>query len=265
LRTKPLIGITCRTYIVPPGVEGADSATAFLGQRELADCVIRAGGNPVLLPSVEGDRYARGIVAELDGVLVSGGSDSDPAGYGQEPHPKLGFVDDLKSRFETVLVRAALEAGVPVFGICGGHQILNVACGGTLHQDIAACTGSTMLHAVSQTESRPCHSVEIVPGSRLHAIVGETKLRVNSTHHQAVDKTGEGLVVTARAPDGTVEAIERADAPFVLSVQWHPERLVERDAPSRRLFDAFVRACFARACSTRAACAPDRAGASTES
>ena len=250
----PLIGITCRTYSALPQVEGADSALSFLGQKELADCIVRAGGNPVLLPSVEGDRYAREIVAELDGVLVSGGSDSDPAGYGQEPHPKLGFVDDLKSRFETVLVRAALDSGVPVFGICGGHQMLNVVCGGTLHQDITACTGSTMQHAVSQTESRPCHSVEIVPGSRLHAIVGETKLRVNSTHHQAVDRVGDGLVVTARAPDGTIEAIERPDGPFVLGVQWHPERLVERDAASRRLFDAFA-----------AACAPGKAGARKES
>ncbi|MBN1917133.1 MAG: gamma-glutamyl-gamma-aminobutyrate hydrolase family protein [Verrucomicrobia bacterium] len=243
MRQTPLIGITCRTRIVSPGVEGANSATAFLGQRELAECIVQAGGNPVLLPSVEGERYAREIVAELDGVLVGGGDDGDPAGCGEEPHPKLGFVDDVKSRFEAVLLRAALEAGVPVFGICGGHQILNVACGGTLHQDIGACTGSTMLHAVAQTEPRPCHSVKVVAGSRLHAIVGETKLRVNSTHHQAVDKVGDGLAVTARAPDETVEALERPEAPFVLSVQWHPERLIERDSASRRLFEAFVAAC----------------------
>jgi putative glutamine amidotransferase len=253
VHNKPLIGITCRTHIVAPGGEGRDSGVAFLGQKPYVDSVARAGGTPVLLPSVESGDVVQEMVRRLDGVLASGGNDSDPAGYGQEPHPKLGLVDDLKGRFEAALIAAALEAGVPVFGICGGHQMLNVVCGGTLHQDIAACTGSTIQHAVATTESRPCHSIAIAPGTRLHAILGADRIRVNSTHHQGIDTLGQGLVASAHAPDGIVEAIEHPGEPFVLSVQWHPERLAERDPMFQRLFDAFVDACQTLACSTRAA------------
>jgi putative glutamine amidotransferase len=252
VHNKPLIGITCRTHVVAPGGEGRNSDIGFLGQKPYVDAVVRAGGAPVLLPSVESGGVVEEMVRRLDGVLASGGSDSDPAGYGQEPHPKLGLVDDLKGRFEAALIAAALEAGVPVFGICGGHQMLNVVCGGTLHQDIASCTGSTMQHSVATTESRPCHSVAIVPGTRLHAILGAERIRVNSTHHQAIATLGQGLVATAHAPDGIVEGIERPGEPFVLGVQWHPERLAERDLISQRLFDAFVSACVTRAARTEA-------------
>ena len=257
---KPLVGITCRTHVAPPKEEGLDSSTGFLGQKPYVDCIVRAGGTPVLLPSVENEGYVEDVLRPLNGVLIPGGDDADPSLFGDEPHPKLGFVDDLKARFEAALVRGALDAGVPVLGICGGLQMLNVVCGGTLHQDIASCTDSTILHRVVQTESRPCHSIEIAPGTRLHAILGVERLRVNSTHHQAVNALGERLVASAHAPDGIVEAVERPGEPFVLAVQFHPERLAAHEPTFQRLFDAFV-----NACSTRAACAANRPAASTES
>lgn len=243
---KPVIGITCRTHVVPPRVEGGNSSLGFLGQKAYVDCVVRAGGTPVLLPSVAEAEFADEVLRVLDGVLVAGGDDDDPRRYGQEPHPKLGRIDQLKGDFESRLVRAALDAGLPILGVCGGHQMLNVVCGGTLHQDIAACTSSTMQHNMPQAEPRPRHSIAIVPGTRLHAIVGEQELHVNSTHHQAIDALGDGLVATAHAPDGLVEAIERPGEPFTLSVQWHPDRLAPEDATSQRLFETFVEACAAR-------------------
>jgi putative glutamine amidotransferase len=250
LEQKPLIGVTCRTHVIPPGEAGADSGIAFLGQKEYVDAVVRAGGNPVFLPSVVSDDYVAQVLRAIDGVLATGGNDDDPGRYGQEPHAKLGFVDHVKGRFESALLRGALEAGLPILGICGGHQALNTACGGTLHQDIAACTGSSMAHVVRMTEPRPCHTVDIAPGSRLFALYGAERIRVNSTHHQAVDKAGKGLSVTAHAPDSVVEAIERAGEPFVVGVQWHPERLAAQDEASQRLFDAFVEACRTRRMAT---------------
>jgi len=240
---RPLIGITCRTRVIASKAQGLDSSTAFEGQKTCVDCIVRAGATPVLLPSVENSGYIEGILRVLDGVLVAGGDDADPALFGEEPHRKLGFVDDLKGRFEAALMRAALEARLPLFGICGGVQMLNVVCGGTLHQDIASCTGSTLQHQTVTTEPRPSHSIELVPGTRLYDVLGQTHLRVNSTHHQAINALGDGLEATAHAPDGIIEALERPGDPFLLGVQFHPESLAAREPVFQRLFDAFVEAC----------------------
>jgi putative glutamine amidotransferase len=232
--------------VTPPKTEGLNPSTDFLGQKAYVDCLVRAGAAPVFLPSVEDDGYISAALAALDGVLLTGGDDADPALYGEKPHPKLGSVDELKGCFEVPLVRGALATGLPIFGICGGIQILNVACGGTLHQDIAACTGSTLQHKADQAQPRPSHGIEITAGTRLHAILGAERLVVNSTHHQALNKLGDGLAVTARAPDGIVEAVERPGDPFVFGVQFHPERLAAHEPVFQRLFDAFVEACTGR-------------------
>jgi len=247
---QPVIGITCRTHVVPPKEEGRESSIGFLGKKVCVECVVRAGGTAVLVPSVEDDGFIKDMLHTLDGVLVTGGDDAPSSLYGEAPHEKLGPVDELKGRFEAALVRGALEAGLPILGICGGLQMLNVVCGGTLYQDIASCAPPAMQAHPVVDDMRPCHDVEIVPGSRLHTMLGETKLQVNSTHHQAVKALGEGLVVTARAPDGTVEAIERPGEAFVLGVQFHPETLAASEPVFQRLFEAFSEACSVKGLTT---------------
>jgi putative glutamine amidotransferase len=155
----------------------------------------------------------------------------------------LGPVNPLRTDFEIRLVRLALAHALPVFGICGGAQVLNVALGGSLYQDIPAQVPKAHKHTGSPD---PAHSVDTVPGTRLAAVLGLQSMRVNSLHHQAVKVPGQGLTVSASARDGVIEAVELSDQPFVIGVQWHPERLWAGNEASQLLFAAFVRAATAR-------------------
>lgn len=161
-----------------------------------------------------------------DGVLLCGGSDIDPAHYGEDPAPELGQTDPPRDVYELDIVWSALQRDVPVLAICRGMQLLNVACGGTLQQHIEGHRNVT-------------HTVAVEAGSRLAAITGESRFPVNSRHHQAVGEVGDGLQVTARA-EGIVEALEMPGKRFVVGVQWHPEDRVQTDAPDRALFEAFA-------------------------
>jgi putative glutamine amidotransferase len=166
-------------------------------------------------------------------------ADVDPACYGEEPHPRLGPVNPLRTHFEIQLVRLALTRELPVFGICGGAQVLNVALGGALYQDIPSQVPKAYKHSGSP---EPAHTIDIVPDTRLAAILGTPEMRVNSLHHQAVKVPGQGLVVSASARDGVIEAVEIPGRPFALGVQWHPEQLFMEDEAALRLFSAFVQA-----------------------
>jgi putative glutamine amidotransferase len=170
--------------------------------------------------------------------------DVDPAIYGQEPHPKLGKVDDALDEAELVLTRWALEDRLPLFGICRGIQVINVAAGGTLYQDLRAQFPGALRHRFAPSQygrEHRGHAIHIEPGSHLAQALGLT-VSVNSRHHQAVRDVAPGFVVTARAPDGVIEGIELPDAPFVVGVQWHPENLAAQDAGMLGLFQAFVQA-----------------------
>ena len=167
-------------------------------------------------------------------VLVGGG-DIDPGLYGQETRPEVAHVNPARDEFEIPLVRAAIATGLPTLCICRGAQVLNVALGGTLVQDVPTHQEHRM------PTPGPMHPVLLEPGSRLEAIYGSRQMDVNSAHHQAISALGDGLAVTARAADGTVEAIELRDgALWVLAVQWHPEAMQAVDAPQRKLFAALV-------------------------
>ncbi len=226
---RPLIGVTTselrpsgastlRRQGEPPHPEMA------LGMTYLK-AIEWAGGVPVVLPPCVSDLEA--LIARLDAVCLSGGPDLDPEAYGAaDRHAELGPTEPSLDAFELALSRAALERGMPLLGICRGAQALNVACGGTLHQHLPG-------HRQSEPGPQPTHEVEILPRTRLAALLGAGALAVNSFHHQAVDRLGRGLRVAARAADGTVEAIEGAG--FVLGVQWHAETLGDG-----RLFDALV-------------------------
>jgi putative glutamine amidotransferase len=215
------------------------------------DRLQRCGALPVPLPSTLDPARLRAAYELLDGVLLPGGADVAPERYGMAPHPALGQVDPALDGVDLALARWAFEDGKPLLGICRGAQVINVAFGGTLYQDLASERPGSLPHATRPPDRyRPVHEVEIEPDSALARVVGATRLRVNSTHHQAVRDVAPGWRVVGRAPDGVVESIEpaRPAAGFVLAVQWHPEELWQRgDAPTHRLFEAFVRAACGRA------------------
>jgi putative glutamine amidotransferase len=188
-----------------------------------------AGAIPVVLPPVGTDHLGP-LIERLDGICLSGGPDLDPAAYGADDrHVQLGPTEPSLDAFELSLVKMGLQRGLPILAICRGSQALNVACGGTLHQHVPD-------HRQTEPATEATHEVEIESRSRLHRMVRTRTLAVNSFHHQAVDELGEGLRIVARAPDGTIEAIE-GDG-FVVGVQWHAEAMVEH----RPLFEALVSA-----------------------
>ncbi|WEK60804.1 MAG: gamma-glutamyl-gamma-aminobutyrate hydrolase family protein [Candidatus Microbacterium colombiense] len=216
---RPLIGITGRR--TRAGVIGAPHGfadaplEAYLS--EYATSIVRAGGLPVHLPM---DAAPDDLVDRLDGVVIVGGDDVDPRRYGQAPGPFTVLVDPQRDDFESAVIEAAIDRGVPVLGVCRGAQLINVVRGGTLRQHLALGEGESH-GSYAYPRAQRVHEVRTTPGSVTHALYGSTT-RVNSFHHQAVDIPGRGIVVTGTAPDGVVEAIEILDLP-VVGVQWHPE------------------------------------------
>ncbi|MEW5762797.1 MAG: gamma-glutamyl-gamma-aminobutyrate hydrolase family protein [Bacillota bacterium] len=229
----PVIGITC--------AQEAETGKAYLN-RPYYRAVERAGGLPVLLPPLEPEVGVAGVLGLLEGLLLSGGGDLDPVHFGEEPRPGTGEIAPERDAFELALTRAALAAGLPVFGICRGIQVLNVAAGGSLWQDLGEGGKSLLKHMQDAPRWYPTHAVNIAPGSRLGRILGKDRLRVNSLHHQAVREPAAGLRVVARADDGVVEAVEGDGPAFVLGVQFHPECLWEREPLFLNLFAALVEA-----------------------
>lgn len=180
-----------------------------------------------------------------DGLILTGGEDIDPAWYGEEPIPGLGLVNEARDRMEMAVLRLALEREMPILGICRGCQLMNVCFGGTLYQNLPSQRPSGMVHTQKEPWEQRTHYAEVRAGSRLHTAVQSDELMINSFHHQGVKDLAPGLRVTARAEDGTVEALEAPDYPaWLLGVQWHPERheasAPETD-PDRRIFQAFRR------------------------
>lgn len=236
--TRPVVGVT---------LGDGDEPGVHAVRQEYVRSVEQAGGVPVVLPPVSpGDVPA--LLDHLDGLLLSGGVDVDPALYGQEPHPRLGRVNRRRDDFEIALVQEAVRRDVPVLAICRGQQVLNVAAGGTLVQDIPSLVEGGVSHDGKGPRWRRAHPVELTGPSRLRDILGEDAVDVNSIHHQSVDRVGEGLVVSARCPgDGVVEGLERPASRFVVAVQWHPESFWNRPRSFQRLFDAHAGACRAAA------------------
>ena len=203
----------------------------------------QAGGRARVL---EVSESAKKVLGEVHGLLLTGGGDVDPVFYGEDRHPATEDAEPGRDEFEMDLARRAVDSGVPLLAICRGAQVLNVATGGTLVQDIPTAVTSDLSHTVEQPKDTIAHDVAVAPGSKLHRILGNAvtaahTCRVNSRHHQSVGRTGQGLVVSARARDGVVEAIEKPDAPFCIGVQWHPENFWE-SGEFRPLFEAFVSA-----------------------
>jgi putative glutamine amidotransferase len=207
--------------------------------RGYADAVLAAGGLPVPLPYGDAS-VAAAYLALVDGLVLSGGDfDVDPAQYGEARRQGCGQPKPERTAFEWALCDAALAGRIPLLGVCGGMQLLNVVRGGTLYQDLRDDLGVDG-HEQPPPKDVPHHAVEIVPGSLLASLVGTERLDVGSTHHQAVREPGGGVLVSARAPDGVVEAVELPDLPFALGVQWHPEAAAARSTRQAAIYRGLV-------------------------
>ncbi len=204
--------------------------------------VEEVGGAPFLVPLLHDRTTLRALYDQMDGLLLAGGGDLDPARYGEAPHPHLLDVDVLRDRVETVMTQWALAEGKPLLAICRGVQMLNVTAGGTLIQDIPTMRPSQLVHQWHLLRPRHyrAHTVEVTPGTRLERAVGSGRVQVNSLHHQAIKDVAPGFIVNAVAADGLVEGIEKPGSQFVVGVQWHPEVLAIEDPSMRQIFADFV-------------------------
>lgn len=241
----PLIGITARTVF--------DEAwcPALVGARAgYIDAIMEAGGLPVVLPPVTDETVLRGMFDSLDGLLLTGGVDIDPVHYGEQPHPRLGKVQAERDAAELPLTRWAVAEGKPILGVCRGAQMLNVALGGSLYQDIETQCGGPIDHEVSvkhECWERLDHGLKLAEDACLAEWLGATELEVNSLHHQALKDIAPQLRVVGRALDGIVEAVEGTGRGFVIGIQCHPEMLWQTtDRRWRHVFRAFVRAAAGR-------------------
>jgi putative glutamine amidotransferase len=228
---RPVIGITLDF--------SRQDREQFALRDDYVRAVEEAGGLPIVLaPGRPED--APELLGRVSGLLLTGGGDVDPALYGETPHETVGRVIPERDVFELALAREALGRRMPLLAICRGQQVLNVATGGTLVQDIPSQLSGAMDHDPDIERWGMAHPVRILPGTRLRDILGTDTTLVNSFHHQAVKEPGQGVVVSARSDDGVVEGIEVADQPFAVGVQWHPEAFWDHGRSFQSLFEALV-------------------------
>ena len=235
---RPIIGITGRPQDVPAVTL---TITAYLAAHTYTDSIRHAGGIPIILVPVDGPEV-NDVLDRVDGVLLTGGGDVSPKLYGKEPEDTVRGVNEHRDIFELELVKKAHTRKIPIMGICRGLQVINIALGGTLIQDLPSHTGVHGHDIVGEGVYEPHLEAMVEEGTRIAAIIGPGHHCINSIHHQAVDELGEGLSISAVAVDGTIEGIEHQDADWpMIAVQWHPEFLGMRDnGDAHDLFKALV-------------------------
>lgn len=244
---KPIIGVTPDFNAGDRKEWGGREPTYFLRARYIR-AIEELGGIPLVLPLVAAPAARRRLLQQLDGLLLTGsGPDLPPSLYGERQRYPFGVVSERRASFELDMVHLAGQAEIPLLGICGGMQTMNVACGGSLFQDIASQVTKPLQHRQPTPATNLSHSVTVVSGSLLRRIVRSGSMQVNSSHHQSVKVVAPSMIASALAPDGIVEAIESPAHAFFLGTQWHPEFLFERYPLHRRLFKAFLRAASRRA------------------
>jgi putative glutamine amidotransferase len=232
-----LIGLP--TLAIPRG----EKPPRFGINQSYVTALVRAGCAPVLIPLLEEENVLRDIFERLDGIVFPGGADVAPGEYGEEALPDINVVESARDRTELRLARWAYEAGLPTLGICRGQQLLNVALGGSLYQDLLTQGATGLDHSDGDGRARSAlvHRVALEPGSKLAQLIDETAVEVNSLHHQAIKSVAPGLLVTGRSEDGVIEAVEADGSKFLIAVQWHPEELTALPWVSR-LFKGFAQA-----------------------
>jgi putative glutamine amidotransferase len=237
----PLIGITADTSI-DEDLRSSQEPMLFLPHR-YCSAIETGGGLPIVMPSISRAKI-RSILDRLDGLVVSGGNfDIHPRYYGERPVKALGNIRPGRTMFELEAIELALKRDMPILGICGGAQAINVALGGSLYQDIASQIPHAAEHEQSARKKIGGHRIAVRAGTLLHRIFQRRNVEVNTTHHQAIKGPGKNLIVNATADDGLIEGIESTNHSFVLGVQWHPEVLAPTKPMQRNLFATFISFC----------------------
>jgi putative glutamine amidotransferase len=224
---QPLIGITC---------DEDDKTSHYRSSKALPEAIKKVGGIPLLLPSVISYSQLKKLLTSLHGIVIAGGAfDIPPSFYGEKKRYRIDTAQLQRTKFEIRLIREAILQKKPILGICGGMQAINVALGGTLYQDISSELAFANSHEQKESKTQATHFVNIIKNSKLHQIIHSTRIKTNTTHHQAVKDLGKTLTISAFADDGIIEAIE---GKRVLGIQWHPEIL--KDRASQNLLRGFV-------------------------
>ena len=237
MERRPIIGISSSVIV--------DEAGSFAGykrayvNKDYVDAVIRAGGVPLIIPFSTDKEVIISQAQLIDGLILSGGHDVSPYNYGQEPSQKIGETFPERDTYEIILLEESKKRNIPILGICRGFQLINVAAGGTLYQDLSLIPGNILKHNQVSNPTLKTHKVEIKENSFISSIFGKETM-VNSFHHQVINKVANDFIVVAKASDGVVEAIEHKTYKFLVAVQWHPEMLAVNCEKARELFSKFV-------------------------
>ena len=234
----PIIGVT-GCYLVSPSPLFHTVERYFINKSYLTAIRLN-GGLPLPIPVLEDTEHMKTYLDMCDALLLPGGGDVDPMFFGEDPHRELGIVMPEIDKYEISILQLAFERKMPILGICRGVQVINIAKGGTIFQDIHECSGKkTILHQQQYHSNIGIHRIIIEEDSLLCEILGSAELRVNSMHHQAINEPGKDMVVTATAPDGIIEAIESKDR-SIIGVQWHPELMIHSHSEMNKLFKYFI-------------------------
>ena len=229
---KPLIAIT------PNFKDGLVCVDA-----SYVKAIENAGGTPFVLPITNEKENILKLLKTCDGLLMTGGGDIDPKYYGEELHPNAEEPCPVRDEFDFFCFRTAFALKKPIFAICRGVQVVNVALGGTLYQDLPSELESSILHRQTQAKFEPSHSVSVMADSPLYALICKQEMVANSFHHQAIKRLADGLEVSAFASDGVIEAVSSKGKRYLRGYQWHPERLCGIDEDNKKLFEEFIKAC----------------------
>lgn len=238
--SKPHIGITC-DYMISETGKSLGQERNYVS-REFIEAVKEAGGVPILIPIINEEEDILQIMDLLDGIILSGGFDVNPIYYGEEPTKYVGFTYTPRDLCELFIVKAAIEKDMPILGISRGQQVMTVAFGGKLYQDISEDETAYINHMQRASINDIGHYVNIKPGTKLHKIFDNEKLLVNSFHHQAAKEVPPNFVVCATSSDGIIEAIEHKTKP-IMAVQWHPEIMIKKHPVMLRIFSEFIKSC----------------------
>jgi putative glutamine amidotransferase len=238
--SKPFIGITCDYMMSETGLSLGQERNFV--SKEFIDAVLEAGGVPVLIPIINKEEDILKIMDSLDGIILSGGFDVNPIYYGEEPSKHVGFTYTPRDLCELFIVKAAIEKDMPILGISRGQQVMTVAFGGKLYQDISENPSAYINHYQRASINDIGHYVDIKPGTRLYKIVDNDRILVNSFHHQAAKVVPPNFIVSATSSDGIIEAIEHVSKP-IMAVQWHPEIMIKNHPIMLRIFEEFIKYC----------------------